>query len=76
MGELGFFGMLIPEEWDGLGLDTETYLMAMEAIAQGDASSSISMGVHNSLPTQMLLRFGNDQQREQFLRPMARGEKL
>ncbi len=76
MGELGFFGMLIPEAYDGLGLDTSTYLMAMEEIAYADGASSISMGVHNSLPTQMLLRWGSDAQKERWLRPMARGELL
>jgi alkylation response protein AidB-like acyl-CoA dehydrogenase len=68
--------MMIPEEWDGLGLDTLTYLMALEEIAVADASTAVLMSVHNSLPTQMLLNFGTDEQRERFLRPMARGEKI
>jgi alkylation response protein AidB-like acyl-CoA dehydrogenase len=76
MGELGFFGMLIPEEYDGLGLDTVTYLMALEEIAAADAASAISMGVHNSLPTQMVLRWGSAAQKERWLKPMARGEQL
>ncbi len=76
MGELGFFGMLLPEEYDGLGLDTQTYLMAMEEIAYADGASSISMGVHNSLPTQMLLRWGTAAQKQRWLKPMARGELL
>ena len=76
MGELGFFGMLLPEEYDGLGLDTLTYLLVMEEIAAADASAAISMGVHNSLPTQMLLRWGSEQQKERWLKPMARGELL
>jgi len=76
MGELGFFGMLIPEAWDGLGLDTVTYLLAMEEIAAADGATSISMGVHNSLPTQMLLRWGSDAQKERWLKPLARGELL
>ena len=76
MGELGFFGMLIPEEYDGLGLDTQTYLMSMEEIAYADGAASISMGVHNSLPTQMLLRWGTAAQKERWLKPMARGEML
>ena len=76
MGELGFFGMLIPEAYDGLGLDTETYLMAMEEIAAADGASAISMGVHNSLPTQMLLHHGTEAQKEHWLKPMARGELL
>src|SRR5215217_3211195 len=76
LGELGFLGMMIPEEWDGLGLDTLTYLMALEEIAVADASTAVMMSVHNSLPTQMLLNFGTDAQRERFLRPMARGEMI
>jgi alkylation response protein AidB-like acyl-CoA dehydrogenase len=76
LGELGFLGMLIPEEWDGLGLDTTSYLMALEEIARGDASVAVAMGVHNSLPTQMILAHGTDEQKERWLRPMARGEML
>ncbi|HET7458531.1 MAG TPA: acyl-CoA dehydrogenase family protein [Gemmatimonadaceae bacterium] len=76
MGELGFLGMLIPEEYDGLGLDTSSYLLALEEIAAADASTAVMMSVHNSLPTQMLLNFGNEAQRERWLRPMARGEIL
>jgi alkylation response protein AidB-like acyl-CoA dehydrogenase len=76
LGALGFLGMMIPEEWDGLGLDTLTYLMALEEIAVADASTAVLMSVHNSMPTQMLLNFGTDEQKERFLRPMARGEKI
>jgi alkylation response protein AidB-like acyl-CoA dehydrogenase len=76
MGELGFLGMLIPEQYDGLGLDTTSYLIALEEIAAADASAAVLMSVHNSLPTQMLLNFGSDEQRERYLRPMARGEMI
>ena len=76
LGELGFLGMMIPEEFDGLGLDTCTYLVALEEIAAADASVAVAMSVHNSLPTQMLLRWGSAAQKERFLRPMARGEML
>jgi hypothetical protein len=76
LGELGFLGMLIPEEWDGLGMDTSTYLVALEEIARGDASVAVAMSVHNSLPTQMILAHGTDAQKERWLRPMARGELL
>ena len=75
-GELGFLGMLIPEEFDGLGVDTSTYLIALEEIAAADASTAVMMSVHNSLPTQMILRYGSTLQRDRFLRPMARGELL
>lgn len=76
LGELGFLGMLIPTEYDGLGLDMLTYLYALQEIAWGDASVAVSMSVHNSLPTQILLRHGDDEQKEQWLQPMARGELL
>src|SRR4051812_20386989 len=76
MGDLGFLGMLIPEEYDGLGLDTPTYLVALEEIALVDASTAVLMSVHNSLPTQMILRFGTEEQKKKFLPPMARGEIL
>jgi alkylation response protein AidB-like acyl-CoA dehydrogenase len=76
LGELGFMGMLIPEEWDGLGLDATSYLLALEQIAWGDASVAVAMSVHNSLPTQMILAQGTDEQKDRWLRPMARGELL
>ncbi|MBE3075996.1 MAG: acyl-CoA dehydrogenase family protein, partial [Actinobacteria bacterium] len=76
LGELGFLGMLLPEQYDGLGVDTGTYLIALEEIAAADASVAVMMSVHNSLPTQMILRYGGDAQRDRFLKPMARGEIL
>jgi hypothetical protein len=76
LGELGFLGMLIPEEHDGLGLDALTYLVALEEIAAADASAAVLVSVHNSLPTQMILRYGNADQKRRFLAPMARGELL
>lgn len=76
LAALGFLGMLIPEEWGGLGLDTCTYLVALEEIAAVDASTAVLMSVHNSLPTQMILRYGSEEQRRRFLPPMARGEIL
>ena len=76
MGELGFLGMVLPEEHDGLALDTISYLLALEEIAAADASAAVLMSVHNSLPTQMLLNFGNDAQRATYLKAMARGEMI
>jgi len=76
LGALGFLGMLVPEEYDGLGLDTVTYLLAVEEIAAADAATAVSVAVHNSLPTQMLLRHGSAAQKERWLKPMARGELL
>jgi alkylation response protein AidB-like acyl-CoA dehydrogenase len=76
LGQLGFLGMMIPEQYDGLGLDTLTYLVALEEIATVDASVAVMLSVHNSLPTQMLLKWGTEKQKECFLKPMARGELL
>ncbi len=76
LGELGFMGMLIPEAYDGLALDTASYLLALEQIAWGDSSVAVAMSVHNSLPTQMLLASGSEEQKERWLKPMARGEML
>ncbi len=76
LGDLGFLGMLTAEEYDGLGLDTVTYLVALEEIAAADASVAVMMSVHNSLPTQMLATFGSEEQKQRFLKPMARGELL
>lgn len=76
LGELGFLGMLVPPEYDGLGLDPITYLVALEEICWGDPSVGVSMSVHNSLPTQLLLREGTEEQKERWLKPMARGELL
>ena len=76
LGALGFLGMMLPEQYDGLGTDTGTYLIALEEIAAADASVAALMSVHNSLPTQMILRYGDDGQKDRFLKPMARGEIL
>jgi alkylation response protein AidB-like acyl-CoA dehydrogenase len=76
LGALGFLGMLLPLEHDGLGLDARSYLLALEEIAVADASTAVMMSVHNSLPTQMLLHFGSAAQQARFLAPMARGELL
>lgn len=76
LGELGFFGMTVPEEYDGLGLDPLTFLMVVEEIAAADASVAISVAVHNSLPAFMLMNLGSEAQKERWLKPMARGEML
>ena len=76
LGELGFFGMLIPEQYEGLGFDTLTYLMVIEELAAADASVAITISVHNSLPTAMLLGRGSDEQKGHWLPKMARGETI
>jgi hypothetical protein len=76
MAELGLLGMLTPEKYDGAGADHVSYALAMEEIAAGDGSCSTIVGVHNSVGCAPILRYGNDQQKEKFLKPMARGELL
>jgi hypothetical protein len=76
MGKLGFLGMCAPEEYDGMGLDALTYLMVLEEIAAADAAIAVSMGIHNAIPTTMLVKHGTPAQKERWLRPMARGELL
>jgi len=76
MGSLGMLGMLVPEEWGGAETDHVAYALAVEEIAAGDGSVSTIMSVHNSVGCMPVLRYGSDDQKEQFLRPMAQGEKL
>ena len=76
LGKLGFLGMCTPEEYDGMGLDTVTYLMVMEEISAADAALAVSIGIHNAIPTTMLVKHGTPEQRERWLKPMARGELL
>ncbi|HST58987.1 MAG TPA: acyl-CoA dehydrogenase family protein, partial [Longimicrobium sp.] len=76
LGELGFLGMLVPEEYEGLALDTVSYLLALEEIARGDASVAVAMSVHNSLPMQMILAQGTEAQKQRWIPPLARGEML
>ncbi|MDH3693246.1 MAG: acyl-CoA dehydrogenase family protein [Gammaproteobacteria bacterium] len=76
MGELGLLGMLVPAEWDGAGADHIACALAMEEIAAGDGSCSTVMGVQNSVVCMPLLRFGDNEQKEKYLRPLARGDWL
>lgn len=74
MAELGFMGMLVPEQWDGAAVGQVAYTLALEEIAAGDGSCSTVMSVHNSVGCMPILKFGTDAQKERFLRPLARGE--
>ena len=76
MGALGLMGMRVPEEWVGAMSDHVAYALALEEIAGGDGAVSTIMSVHNSVGCVPILRYGTDDQKETFLRPMARGEKL
>ena len=76
MASLGFLGMTIPEEWDGAGLDYVSYAAAVIEIASGCGAVSTIMSVHNGVGCMPILTYGDDAQREKFLKPMARGEKI
>jgi butyryl-CoA dehydrogenase len=76
MGTLGLLGMLVPEEFDGAATDHVAYALAIEEIAAGDGAVSTIMSVHNSVGCMPILKFGTAEQKERFLKPMARGEQL
>lgn len=76
LGELGFMGLMVPDSYDGAGADNVSNALAMIEIAAGDGSTSSVMGVHNSVGCMPILNFGSEDQKERFLKPMARGEKL
>ena len=76
MGELGFMGMMVPEEWSGAGLDTLTYVIAMEEIAAVELATSTIMSVNNSLVCQLFVDYGTEDQKEKYLTPLAIGKKL
>ena len=76
LGELGFLGMTVPTDYDGAGADHLALVLALEEIACGDASVSTTMSGHNAVGCMPLYKFGSDEQKERFLKPMARGEML
>ena len=76
LGELGFMGMMVPEKWGGSGFDTISYVIAIEEIAAVELATSTIMSVNNSLVCQVLMDWGNGTQKNQFLKPLARGIKL
>lgn len=76
MGQLGFLGMLVPEKWGGAGVSHLAYAMSLEEIAAADGACSTIMSVHNSVACMPLLRYGTDEQKERFLRPLATGESI
>ena len=76
LAELGFMGMMVPEEWGGAGLDTLSYALAVEEISKVDASVGVIMSVNNSLVCFGLNKEGSQLQKERFLRDLASGRKL
>lgn len=76
LAELGFMGMMVKEEYSGSGMDTLSYVLAMEEISKIDASTSVCMSVNNSLVCYGLQEFGTEEQKEKYLKPLASGEKI
>jgi alkylation response protein AidB-like acyl-CoA dehydrogenase len=76
MAELGFLGMMVSPEYGGGGMDTLSYVIAMEEISKVDASCSVIMSVNNSLVCWGLEEFGTEEQKRKYLTPLAKGEKI
>jgi len=76
LGELGFLGMMVDPKYNGSGLDTISYVLAMEELSKIDASASVVVSVNNSLVCYGLEKYGSDFQKEKYLKPLASGEKI
>ncbi|WP_020071117.1 acyl-CoA dehydrogenase family protein [Paraburkholderia caledonica] len=76
LGELGALGMVVEEKWGGAGLDYMSLVLALEEIAAGDGATSTIVSVQNSLACGITSKYGSEKQKEQWLRPLAQGQKL
>ncbi len=76
LAELGLLGMIIPEEYGGAGFDSVSYALALEEIAKADSSVAVIVSVTNSVCCYPILSFGTEEQKQQYLVPLAKGEKL
>jgi alkylation response protein AidB-like acyl-CoA dehydrogenase len=76
LGELGFMGMMVDPKYGGSGMDTVSYVLAIEEISKIDASVSVAMSVNNSLVCWGLENFANEEQKQKYLVPLAKGEKI
>ncbi|MAY82868.1 MAG: acyl-CoA dehydrogenase [Flavobacteriales bacterium] len=76
LGELGFMGMMVDPKYGGGGMDTVSYVLAMEEISKIDASTSVCMSVNNSLVCWGIEKFGTEEQKQKYLVPLAKGEKI
>ncbi len=74
MGELGFMGMMVPEEYGGAAVDTVSYVLALTEIAYACASTAVVMSVHNSICCESILHFASDEQKKEWLPPMCSGQ--
>lgn len=76
LGELGFLGMMVSEKYNGSGLDTVSYAVAMEELSKVDASASVVVSVNNSLVCYGLEAYGTEEQKEKYLKPLASGKVI
>ncbi|MBI9039130.1 MAG: acyl-CoA dehydrogenase [Bacteroidales bacterium] len=76
LSELGFLGMLVDPKYDGGGMDTVSYVLAMEEICKIDSSVGVIISVNNSLVCYGIENYGTEEQKEKYLKPLARGEKI
>ena len=76
MGELGFMGIMVPERWNGAGMDTICYALIIEELSRVDASAGVIVSVNNSLVCQIFVNYGNDWQKETYLTKLASGQQL
>jgi alkylation response protein AidB-like acyl-CoA dehydrogenase len=76
LGELGFMGMMVDPKYGGSGMDTLSYVLAMEELSKVDASASVCVSVNNSLVCWGLETYGNEAQKQKYLVPLAKGEKI
>ena len=76
MAELGLMGMMVPSEYDGSAADTVSYVLALSEIAYSCASTAVVMSVHNSIVCESILRFGSEEQKQKYLKPLARGDYI
>lgn len=76
LAELGLMGVAVPEKYGGGGMDNICYVLALEAVSRYCASTGVIMSVNNSLACDPILRYGTEEQKKEFLTPMAKGEKL
>jgi len=76
LADLGFMGMIVDPKYDGGGMDTISYVLAMEEISKIDSSVGVILSVNNSLVCYGIEKFGKEEQKEKYLKPLARGEKI
>jgi alkylation response protein AidB-like acyl-CoA dehydrogenase len=76
MAELGLMGMMVPPEYNGAGVDTISYVLALQEVAYACASTAVVMSVHNSIVCETIKRFGTEEQKQAYLKPLAAGKAI